>query len=66
MDEEKSAAAASKVPTSMILRQGRVAPSLSIAVEDLRKLMMPNTAVKLKERRCAWHARGRARGGGVR
>lgn len=40
-----------KVPRSMIVRHGKVAMSVNELVQDLRAMMMPNTAVRLKESR---------------
>ena len=40
-----------KTPRSMVVKRGIVAPVISNLTLDLRKLMMPHTMLKLKERK---------------
>jgi ribosome biogenesis protein SSF1/2 len=42
-----------KVPRSIVVRHGRTARGVTDLVEELRKVMMPHTALKLKERKNA-------------
>jgi ribosome biogenesis protein SSF1/2 len=42
-----------KVPRSIVVRHGRTARGVTELVEELRKVMMPHTALKLKERKNA-------------
>jgi len=40
-----------KVPKSMVVRQGRVGRGISGLVQDMRQVMLPYTALRLKEKR---------------
>lgn len=59
-------AEADKTPKSLVLRRGKVAKPVAELISDVRRLMMPHTAPKLKERKCvvrglhALRARGAA------
>ncbi|KAG8690572.1 hypothetical protein FRC11_010699 [Ceratobasidium sp. 423] len=44
-------ASASGVPKSIVVKHGQVGPALSQLVRDLRKVMEPNTASRLRERK---------------
>ena len=42
---------AEKVPKSFVLRRGKVDKGVRELVEDLRELMLPHTASRLRERK---------------
>ncbi|KAI0047965.1 Brix-domain-containing protein [Auriscalpium vulgare] len=48
--EQKAAAASSNVPKSFVIKHGQVGSSLTQLTRDVRKVMEPNTASRLKER----------------
>ncbi|KAJ3210278.1 hypothetical protein HDU67_005436 [Dinochytrium kinnereticum] len=43
--------AAAKIPKSFVIRSGAVGKSVQLLVKDVRRIMEPNTAAKLKERK---------------
>ncbi|KAB5594834.1 hypothetical protein CTheo_1649 [Ceratobasidium theobromae] len=49
--EGSSSANTSNAPKSVVVKHGQVGPALSQLVRDLRKVMEPNTASKLRERK---------------
>ncbi|KAH7342083.1 Brix domain-containing protein [Rhizoctonia solani] len=49
--EGSTAAGTSSAPKSIVVKHGQVGPALSQLVRDLRKVMEPNTASRLRERK---------------
>jgi ribosome biogenesis protein SSF1/2 len=50
---ESYGAGSELLPKSFVLRRGKVERSLKELVDDVRQMMSPHTASKLRERKCA-------------